>query len=328
MKFNKKMGVAAIAVVAAAGLALTGCAQSSGGSSDTAAAGSDYKICVYTHGDGGTFWSVFEKGAEAAAKSLGVTLDYQGTSNDAAKQAQAIEAGVAGGCNALAVSVPDAGAIKDALAAAEAKGIPVLTTNSGAKDYKALGAYTHVGQDEVVAGEAAGEKFNTLGLKNVMCVIQEANNSGLAERCQGLKNTFAGTVTDLNADGALADPSGAEAKIAAALTADPSIDGIFTLNADVATGSALPAAEASGREITIGTVDLSKDALEAIKAGTIAFAIDQQQYAQGYLAVLLNYLALSNGNKLGGTLPIYTGPGFVLAENVDDVITYTANGTR
>lgn len=327
MKFNK-IAIAAAAVVSASALVLAGCASGGSGGDSQAADNKDIKICVYTHGDGGTFWSVFEKGAEAAATMTGVTLDYQGTTNDAAKLAQAIEAGVAGGCSAISVSVPDAGAESEALAAAEAAGIPVLTTNSGAKDYKALGAYTHVGQDEVVAGEAAGERFNELGLTNVVCAIQEANNSGLAERCQGLKNTFAGTVTDLNIDGALADPAMAEQKITAALSADPTIDGLFLLNADVATGSAMPAVETSGREIVIGTVDMSADALQAIKDGKIAFAIDQQQYAQGFLAVMLQYLAVTNGNQLGGGLPMYTGPGFVTSDNVDDVITYIGNGTR
>jgi len=325
MKFNKKIGMAALAVAAAATLTLSGCSASNGGSSN---ANKDLKICVYTHGDGGTFWSVFQKGAEAAAKTLGVTLDYQGANNDAAKQASTITAGVAGGCKALSVSVPDAGAIKDPLAAAEAKGIPVVTVNSGAHDYLALGAYTHIGQDESVAGEAAGTKFNALGVKNLLCVIQEANNSGLNQRCAGAKKTFKGTVTELNADGALADPTGAQAKIAAALAANKAIDGIFTLNADVATGSALPAIQAAGSKITLGTVDLSKDALADIKSGTIAFAIDQQQYAQGWMAVALQYLALTNGNELGGGLPIYTGPGFVTKDNVDNVIKYTAAGTR
>lgn len=322
----KKFAVATVAASAVV-VALAGCANSGSSASSSGAAASGEKICVYTHGDGGTFWSVFQKGSEAAAETLGVTLDYQGTNNDAAKQAQAIEAGIAGGCKAISVSAPNPDAIKDALAKAEAAGIPVLTTNSGAKDYAALGAYTHVGQDEVIAGEEAGKKFNDLGLKSVLCVIQEADNQGLAERCQGLKNTFKGTVVELNADGALKNPQQAQSQIAAALTANPNVDGIFTLNADVATGSAIPAIPA-GKNITVGTVDLSKDALQAIKDGKLAFAVDQQQYAQGYLAVLLQYLALTNGNLLGGGQPVYTGPGFVTKENVDDVITYTANGTR
>ena len=100
------------------------------------------------------------------------------------------------------------------------------------------------------------------------------------------------------------------------------------MNADVAAKAALPAAEASGRTIMIGTVDMSTDALQAIADGKIAFAIDQQQYAQGYMSVVLLYLALTNSNELGGGLPIYTGPGFVTKDNVAKVQALVAAGTR
>jgi simple sugar transport system substrate-binding protein len=73
---------------------------------------------------------------------------------------------------------------------------------------------------------------------------------------------------------------------------------------------------------------MSAEALDAIEAGTIAFAIDQQQYAQGYLSVALLYLNLTNGHTLGGGLPMYTGPGFVDSTNVENVIALVAAGTR
>ena len=317
-----------LAVIAAvSSLALAGCASTGGG---TAAAGdhSDLKICVYTHGDGGTFWSVAQKGAEAAAADLGVTLDYQGSSNDSAKQAATIAAGVTGGCSGIAASAPDPAAIKDAMLAAHDAGIPTVTMNSGSSVFKDLGAFTHVGQDEIVAGQQAGLRFNELGATKILCPIQEAANVGLTDRCKGASETFSGEVVNFNLDGGLADIAGSEAKIQAALEADPAIDGIFALNADIATGAALAASEAAGRNAIIGTVDMSADALQAIKDGKMAFAIDQQQYAQGYMSVVLLYLNLTNAHELGGGLPIYTGPGFVTADNVDKVIELVAAGTR
>ncbi len=317
-----------LAVIAAvSSLALAGCASTGGG---TAAAGdhSDLKICVYTHGDGGTFWSVAQKGAEAAAADLGVTLDYQGSSNDSAKQAATIAAGVTGGCSGIAASAPDPAAITDAMLAAHDAGIPTVTMNSGSSVFKDLGAFTHVGQDEIVAGQQAGLRFNDLGATKILCPIQEAANVGLADRCKGASETFSGEVVNFNLDGGLADIAGSEAKIQAALEADPAIDGIFALNADIATGAALAASDAAGRNAIIGTVDMSADALQAIKDGKMAFAIDQQQYAQGYMSVVLLYLNLTNAHELGGGLPIYTGPGFVTADNVDKVMALVAAGTR
>ncbi len=63
------------------------------------------------------------------------------------------------------------------------------------------------------------------------------------------------------------------------LQSTPDIDGIYTLNA-VPAISALRAVEEVGArgEVMIGTADLSNEVLEAIKAGDIAFAMDQQPY--------------------------------------------------
>ncbi len=320
------MKTKAIALAAVAALALAGC--SAQGANNASGDHKDLKICVYTHGDGGTFWSVAQKGAEAAAADLGVTLDYQGSNNDAAKQAQTIDAGVSAGCSGIAASAPDPEAIKAAMLKAHDAGIPTVTMNSGSAVFAALGAFTHVGQDEIVAGEQAGLKFNAMGVKHVLCPIQEANNVGLQDRCKGLSNTFKGKVTNFNLDGGLADLTAASAKIKAALQADKSIDAVFALNADIAAKAVLPAATDLGLSLKIGTVDMSPEALDAIKAGTMEFAIDQQQYAQGYMSVVLLYLALTNGNELGGGAPVYSGPGFVTKDNVDKVISLVAAGTR
>lgn len=331
MALRKFLAVAT--VVAATAIALAGCSGSGNGTntstadSGTSTAG-DVKLCVYTHGDGGTFWAVAQKGAEDAAKALGATLDYQGSTNDAAKQASMIEAGVKGGCQGIAASAPDPDAIKDAMAAAKDAGIPTVTLNSGSAVFSDLGAFTHIGQDEKIAGQEAGKRFNDLGVKHILCPVQEAANSGLADRCAGAKETFKGTVDVFNADGALADLTGAESKIQAALAADQTIDAVFALNSDVATGAVLPAVEASGRTITVGTVDLSADALTAIGDGKLAFAIDQQQYAQGYLAVQALYLAATQAIEIGGGQPVYTGPAFVTKDNVEAVKASVEAGTR
>ena len=316
----------ALALAAVSAIALSGC--SAAAPADTKGAHADLKVCVYTHGDGGSFWTVAQKGAEAAAADLGVTLDYQGSNNDSAKQASTIEAGIAAGCSAIAASAPDAGAIKDAMLKAHAAGIPTVTMNSGSSVFKDLGAFTHVGQDEIIAGQQAGLKFNEMGVKHVLCPIQEAGNSGLADRCKGLAQTFKGKATNFNLDGGLADLTAASAKIKAALQADTSIDAVFALNADIAAKAVLPAAEELGLSLKIGTVDMSPEALDAIAAGKMEFAIDQQQYAQGYLSVVLLYLNLTNGHELGGGQPVYSGPGFVTKDNVSKVQGLVKAGTR
>jgi len=92
--------------------------------------------------------------------------------------------------------------------------------------------------------------------------------------------------------------------------------------------SAIGASQTAGRKTTIGGFDISPDIITAIKAGDIAFTVDQQQYLQGYLPIVLMYLQATNLNTAGGGLPILTGPGFVDKDNVDAVSALVDKGTR
>ena len=319
-----------LAVAVAAALVLSACSSGQDNDKNSSASGGDnkdIKICMYTHGDGGGFWSVAKKGAEQAAKDLGVTLDYQESNNDPEAQAQLIEAGVSAGCEGIAVSAPNPDAIQGAMDKANDAGIPLVTMNSGSADFQKLHAFTHVGQDEFIAGQQAGLKFKEMGATKILCPIQEANNIGLQQRCDGAKDTF-GNVENLQLSAGLADLTKSEAEIQAKLESDTDVDALFSLNADIATGSSMPASDAVGREIINGTVDLSGDAVQAIIDGNLAFAIDQQQYAQGYLPIVLLYLNKINGHVLGGGQPMYTGPGFVTQDNAEQVQKLAAAGTR
>lgn len=288
--------------------------------------GSDITIAVITHGDGGVFWSVFQKGAEQAGADLGITVKYQGSNNDGVEQAAMIDQAVADGVDGLAVSLATPDAVKDSVLAAGEAGIPVVTANSGSDLFAEFGAFTHIGQDEIVAGRGAGEKFNAAGSTKVLCAKQEQSNVGLEARCQGLTETFSGEVIQITTSGD-ADPVKQQAEIKAELEKDPSIDGVFGTGPVVAHHAVL-AAEELGLTLTIGGVDLSPDLLGDISAGKAAFTIDQQQFVQGYLSVVLLYLNVINENTTGGGLPVYTGPGFVDASNVEAVQALVDKGTR
>jgi simple sugar transport system substrate-binding protein len=268
---------------------------------------------------------VAKKGAQDGAKAMGVTLDYQESNNDPQKQAQLIDAAVSAGVKGLAVSVPNPDAIKDALAKAEAAGIPIVTLNSGSTVFKELGAVTHVGQDEKIAGQGAGTQLKDAGAKKLLCVIHEQNNTGLQDRCAGAKSTF-GDVTDFQVTGT-ADPTKTANELAAKLQADSSFDAVLALNPDIAM-AAVEALGTAGSTAKLATFDLSGDVVKAIQDGKILFAVDQQQYLQGYLPVVFLTLYNSNANTVGGGQPVLTGPGFVTKDNAAKVESLAKAGTR
>jgi simple sugar transport system substrate-binding protein len=215
--------------------------------------------------------------------------------------------------------------LESSIRAAVDAGVPVITINSGIDDWQDFGAITHVGQSETIAGETAGAELSEAGLKNVVCVIQEAGNVALEERCRAAASKFDGTMKNLQTDNA--DLAGSQATIESQLSADSSIDGILTLGGDMS-GAAVQAVEASGTDIPVATFDVNADVVQNVIDGNLLFAIDQQPYVQGYLGVTGIYLKNINGNDIGGGQPVYSGPAIITADNAEAVLEFAGNGTR
>lgn len=284
-------------------------------------------LAVHSNPAEDAFWAVVEKGAKDAAAVYGVTLK-SGGSLDPVEQSQLIENYIADKVDGIIVSLANPDALKDAVSKATAAGIPVITVNSGVGVYKELGALTHVGQTEIVAGQGAGEKFNAAGATKLLCVIHEEANIALEERCDGATDTFAGAVERFNvATTGVRDVAGTVAAIQNKLIADSSIDAVLSLNPVIAM-AARDAIAAAGGGQKLATFDLSPDVLAALEADEMLFAIDQQQYLQGYLPVVMLYLYKTNLNTVGGGLPVLTGPGFVTKDNAAAVKDLSAQGTR
>jgi simple sugar transport system substrate-binding protein len=291
----------------------------------------DIRIIVVSHGQASDpFWSVVQKGVAQAGEDMGVQVDYQApTTFDMVAMSQLIDAAVATNPQGIVVSVPDAEALGPSISAAVEAGIPVITMNSGSDVAKELGALTHVGQTEYEAGFGGGERMAAAGVTNALCVNQEVGNAGLDARCQGFTDAMTaagGTVQVLAVD--LADPTGAQAAMEAALATNTDVNGILTLGP---TGSApaLAALEAAGMadSIQLATFDLSPEVLNALRDGQMLFAIDQQQYIQGYLPIVLLTLNATNLNTIANEV-LMTGPGFVTADNAERVIALAEAGTR
>ena len=288
--------------------------------------GRDLTIAVITHGEGDTFWSVAKKGAEQAGKDMGVTVKYSESANDPQKHAQLIDSAVTEKVDGIATSVPNADALRDPLKQAADAGIPIITLNSGQGDSAALGAITHVGQDEGVAGEAAGKQLAESASGKLLCVVHEQGNTGLEERCAGAKKGFGGEVENVQVKG-VNDIATSVTELQSKLESDDSVTAILTLNPDIAVAGR-DAISGASSDAKLATFDLSGDVVKAVKAGEIEFAVDQQQYLQGYLPVVFLTLFNTNANTVGGGLPVLTGPGFVDKTNADTVEQLATEGTR
>src|SRR6266446_43755 len=333
-RFFKKL----IILVVMLPIVLAACGN--GGSSTTSTASgscpasrANLKFYVVTHGQASDpFWSVVKKGVDQGAHDMCVTAIYEAPASatfDVVAMSHLIDTAVAAHPDGLVVSIPDPNALGPSIKAAVAAGIPVISINSGSDVAKSLGVLVHIGQTEEQAGIGGGEKMGAAGVKHALCVNQEVGNAALTLRCQGFAKGLAetgGTVKVIGVN--LSNPTQTQQTVEAALQHDPTIDGILTLGPTGATPTikALQDLNKLG-QIKLATFDLSSDVLNAIKAGQMLFAIDQQQYLQGYLPIVLLTLYKTNLNTIANSI-LQTGPGFVVSSNVSQVTQLTAAGTR
>lgn len=292
------------------------------------AAAENLKFIVVTHGQAASaFWSVAKKGVDDAnADFPDIDVAYQAPEGfNMVQMGQIIDAAVASNPDGLVVSIPDAEALGDSIRNAVASGIPVISMNSGSDVRKDLGVMVHVGQTEYEAGLGGGERWAAEGMTKAACVNVEVGNVALDLRCEGFQAGLGQQVEVIPVQ--IGDPTGMRNAVAGYITSNPDVEGLFVLGQD----GAMPTLEAIDEtdkvgQIKVATFDLSDEILVAIDEGKMDYAIDQQQYMQGYLPVVL--LRLYNMTGVMPGADVLTGPGFVTKENAANVIDWAKEGTR
>jgi simple sugar transport system substrate-binding protein len=286
-----------------------------------------YTVAMITHAaPGDTFWDIIRAGAEAAAAKDNITLKY---SSDPApnNQAQLIQDAINSHVNGLAVTDPVPAALCPTIQKARQAGIPVVMFNAGIGNWQSCGALEYFGQDETLAGIAAGKRLAAAGAKHVLCVLQAQGQVQLESRCAGVSQGLGseGTMTKLYVNGE--DNSSMLTTMSSELTRDKTVDAVITLGAPVAL-IAVQAIKQSNSSAKLYTFDTNAAEISAIKSGAVQWAVDQQPYLQGYEAVDSLWLYLTNGDVIGGGQPVLTGPSFIDSSNVAQVAVYAARGTR
>jgi simple sugar transport system substrate-binding protein len=279
------------------------------------------KIIVITHGQtSDPFWFVVRKGVESAAKQTDSDVEYQSTGQfDLAAMAKLIDAAVASKPDGLIISIPDAGFLSKPIQAAVAAKIPVISINSGLEVSKKLGCLMHIGQEEESAGRQAGERMKAMGVRQALILNQEVGNSALDQRTKGFRDGFEGPFHHVQVLPVKLDFMECYDAVTAYLLENGDIDGILALG-PVAAEPALQAVDDLGKidKIKLCTFDVSPRVIQALIKKQMSFALDQQQWLQGYLPVIF----LANYAKYGSILQngvILTGPSFVTSENAEQV---------
>lgn len=271
--------------------------------------------------DSDSWWNTIKNAINVAGKQMGVTVEYRNPpTGDLADMARIVQQAAASNPNGIIATIADFNVLQGPLSEAVAKGIPVITINSGTEEQsKKIGALMHVGQPEYAAGKGAGEKAKAAGVTKFLCVNHYITNPASVERCQGYADAIGVPLGSQMIDSGQ-DPAEIKNKVAAYLKANPGTNGILTLGPTSAEPTIAALKDAGVTGVHFATFDLSKDIAGAIKSGMIAFAIDQQPYLQGYLPVVILTNLARYGVVPGNS--INSGPGFITKANIAVVEKY------
>jgi len=291
----------------------------------------DVKIAVVVHGAASdAYWSVVKRGVDDAAALTGADVQYHAPQVfDSVEQARLIDAAIATNPAGIAVSIPDADALRGPVQRALAAGIPVVNLDSGEKQGEEMGVTLYVGTtSEYTAGVKAGERLAKEGMLKAVCVNHEVGNISLDERCQGINDGLAKSGGGSEVVAVAQDPGDVTRRVEAYLSAHPEIQAVFATG----TASANPLIKHFKERELFGklklyTFDIGPEILDSIVAGEMGFGMDGQQYLMGFLPVL--YLVENATHGFWVQNSTYTGPLFIdTAEKATAILSLSKEGIR
>lgn len=321
--------IVVVALFAGLGL-LAGCSRREPGpavSTSSLPGKPPYRFVVISHATAVPFFVPVRKGVEEAGRLLGVDASFTGPADfDVARQIEFIKAAIASGVDGIGTTMPNPDAFDDVVAEATQKGIPVIALNADAPGSKRL---AYIGQGNFEAGRSMGKEIVRLlpsGGEVLLCE-HTAGAFNLEERLRGVRDVLQQAANfKVQVLATTTDLVKANSLIASYFQGHPETKGFFGV--DDITGSAI--AQVIDREglkgkVFGGAFDLVPEVMNAIKAGTMQFTIDQQPYLQGFETVMELYLLKKY--QLA-PMDVNTGVAPITAANVERVMKLAEQGYR
>ena len=275
------------------------------------------------------FYITMNKGAQAAAGALGITVDFQGAEEfDPVLQTPVLDAVIARGPDAILIAPTDTTQMIEPLRRANEAGIAVMTVDTfiddgryqdGAGDGDFPLAY--IASDNVAGGRMAA-RFMADAIGGSGKVYVSNVRPGISttdQREEGFKAEMAENFPDvevLDTQYNENDASLAASQFQAVLARNPDVAGVFGANlfSALGAGNGVEGAGKSG-DVTVIAFDAPQSIVDKISSGLVDAAIAQHPAEIGYFGVMAAYAALT-----GQSVPVTIGTGFTVinADNVDD----------
>jgi ribose transport system substrate-binding protein len=290
------------ACVATLGFGVAACGSdnnstsSGSASSSSSAAKKNYKMTLIAGVKGDEFYITMNCGAQAKAKELGVTLDFQGPDKfDAGLQTPVVNAVAAKKPDAVLVAPTDTKAMYAPIKQLADGGTKIALVDTTLE--QADLAVSQIASDnEGGGGEAAKTLAKLIGGKGKVFVVNvkpgvsttDARGKGFADGAKAAGLTYVGQQYDDD------DAAKAAAVTKAELAKDPDLKGIFATNLFSAEGAATAIREAGKLgQVKIVGFDAGPKQVEDLKKGTVQALIAQKPAEIGADGVQQAYDALT-----------------------------------
>lgn len=275
------------------------------------------------------FYITMNKGAQAAAKALGIKVDFQGAEDfNPTLQVPVLDAVIARQPDAIVIAPTDTTQLIEPLRRATERGVAVITVDTFIDDGKYQDGsgdgdfpMSYIASDNVAGGRmAAAAMAESMGGKGSVYVSNvRPGISTTDQREEGFKLEMAENFPDikvLDTQYNENDASTAAGQLQAVLAREPDLGGVFGANLFSAIGAANGVESANKLdEITVVAFDAPQSIIEQLKDGVVDMAIAQHPAEIGYYGVMTAYAHLT-----GQSVPPMIGTGFtvITAENVDE----------
>src|SRR3954464_8272138 len=275
-----------------------------GGSSSSSSSKKNYKMTLIAGVKGDEFYITMNCGAQAKAKELGVTLDFQGPQEfDAAQQTPIVNAVAAKKPDAVLIAPTDTKALYapiKQLADAGTKIVLVDTT----LDQPDM-AVSQIASDNEAGGETAAKALADLIRgqgKGIGVSVKPGISTSDAREKGFVAGAKAAGLDYVGREYSNDKPEQAAAKTKAALQKNPDLKGIFGTNLFAAEGAATGVREAGAKNVKIVGFDAGPKQVQDLKDGVVQALIAQKPADIGSQGVQQAYNALtgkSTTKKIG-----------------------------
>jgi ABC-type sugar transport system substrate-binding protein len=273
-----------------------------------AASAKDVRVAFVPQIQGIPYYVAMEEGAKAAGKKFGVSYVQQGpTTTNSADQLRIFESFVNQGFDVVGISPVDVETLKPAIAAAEAKGVHVITSDADAAG-SAREFYVAQAKDKDLGYTILDEMVKRVGKDGKIAIISDAPtiaslNSWIAAIQERAKTTYP-NIQIVSVDHTDGTAARAFQFATDDMTRNPDLKGIIGIASTTCPGigQAVEAAGRSGSIVTSGFCS-PNTVKDYVKSGAMTYTVLWNPTDLGYLTVWAGK-EVAEGRKFGDKVAV------------------------